>query len=169
MVSTELIRRYPFFSNFTEEELKAIAMTGNELTVEAGTILFRRTDRVASLFLILEGEIDIMLDVTARDVVHELSDQLAGTVKTEDIVVSTAIPGEICSWSSLIPPFAATAAGRAATDLRMVDFDAAELLQRFEEDPRLGYKVTQKIAQVIQDRLQDRRMELLSQLANHVH
>ena len=83
--------------------------------------------------------------------------------KARELVVSTSGPGEVFAWSALVPPCVAISSGKAQTPCRAVAFDCGELRARFEDDPRFGFLMTQKAAQVIRDRLRDMHLESLGQ------
>jgi len=50
MISPELLRRYPFFSQLTDRNLKAIAMISEEYEVKAGSILFEEKQPAESFY-----------------------------------------------------------------------------------------------------------------------
>lgn len=162
MVSPELIRRYPFFAGLSMDYLKALARVAEEHEVEEGHVFFRSNDMLYEWYLILEGEVGIYLDPPARDVEHGIADQLTGQIQTKDVLISDIWPGHIFGWSALFPPYEATAGAKALKPTRVIAFDAVELGHRFEEDHHFGFLMAQKLAQVIHQRLHDRRVESLS-------
>jgi CRP-like cAMP-binding protein len=59
MISPENLRRYPYFTAAQDEDLRELAMMCEDLTVPAGTIMYREGDKADKLFILLDGEIDI--------------------------------------------------------------------------------------------------------------
>jgi CRP-like cAMP-binding protein len=165
MVSPELVRRYPFFAGLDYDHIVKLSKVADEEGVEAGHCFFHETDELKSIYLVLEGAVAIVFEVTDRDVEQQISGQLTGELKTKDITVSTVGTGDIFGWSGLIPPHAATAAAKAITPCRVLTFDSEKLLQTFDEDCRFGYIMAQKAARVIRERLRDSRIESLAHLA----
>jgi CRP-like cAMP-binding protein len=150
MVSPELLRRYPFFSGLTLEHIVLLAKTAEEAEVAAGHYFHHEGDDLRSLFLIVEGEVNVITRLPQ---------------KGKEVVLSTMGVGDVFGWSSLVPPHSATAGAKAVTPCQLVEFDRDELLQKFEEDCRFGYVMMQKIAQLVRERLNDLRIETMAYIA----
>jgi len=162
MVSTEMLRRYPFFAGLGREHLTTLARISEDITVEADDYFFREEDVLEHFYIILEGAAAIVFELPERDVKHKIADQFTREFKTKDVVVSTVGTGDIFGWSGLVPPFRATAGVKALTRCRAIAVGSKELVGIFEEDYQFGYVMTQKAAQVIRDRLRDLRIESLA-------
>lgn len=161
MVSPELIRRYPFFAGLDPDQIKVLAQAAEEESVEAGHYFFREGDELPCFCIVLEGALAVVAELPDREVEQKLSEQLTGNLQTKDVVISTVGPGEAFGWSALVPPHTATASVKATTPARVIHFDATALREAFAEDCEFGYKMTQKVAQVIRDRLHDMRIQSL--------
>lgn len=148
MVSPELLRRFPFFAGLTDEELKSIAMISDEKHYEANTFIFRERDKADKLYVLLEGTVDIMVDTDEEGLRHE--------------TVSTLSPGDAFCWSAVVEPHILTASAFAATPTNVIAVDGAGLRAMFELDCHLGYRVLQKAAQLVSNRLKDTRIQMLS-------
>jgi CRP-like cAMP-binding protein len=162
MISPEVLRRYPFFSRLSIEQISTLAKLADEMTVDDGHYFFREDEISKSFYLVLEGAVAIVFELPERDVEHSISDQFMRKLQTKDIVVSTVGPGDVFGWSGIIPPHSATAGAKAVTPCRVVSFDCEELMKEFEQDCAFGYVLTQKAAQVISERLRDMRIESLA-------
>jgi CRP/FNR family transcriptional regulator, cyclic AMP receptor protein len=165
MVSPELLRRYPFFSGLSLEEVSQLAQMGEEITIKNGHYFFKEGETLDYFYLNVAGAIAIVMQLPAKGVVHSVSKQYLREYETSDVVVSTVGPGEIFGWSGMIEPFAATAAAKATTDCRVVHFNRHKLWDAFNDNYHFGYVMSQKAAQVIRDRLKDLRIESLAALA----
>lgn len=164
MVSPELIRRFSFFAGLDASEVSELAKLADAYDARQGTVIFHEQEELECLYLVVSGEVGIVLQVTARDVSHGVSAQLTGDMEMEDVIVSSAKEGEIFGWSSLIPPHKATAGAKVfSDDASLVMVDALALRKRFDDQPHFGYKMAVKIAQVARQRLQDIRIESLSE------
>ena len=162
MVSPELIRRYPFFSGLDMEQINYLAKLADEEILDEGHYLFREDEETNQFYLLIEGAVGIIFELPERQVEQKLSDQFARKLQTKDIVVSTVSPGDVFGWTGLVPPFIATAGAKTLTPCRIIAFDTKELMEKFEDDCRFGYVMTQKAAQVMRDRLHDMRIESLA-------
>ncbi len=165
MISTELLRRYPFFAGLNADYMANLAKSAVEFSVDEGHCIFHEGDILDHFYLVLEGTVAIVIEVPDRDEVQTLARQLTGNVKNRDVTVSTVRPGNIFGWSALIPPYKSTAGAKAQTPCRVVSFDCEELLPLCDEDHEFGHLMTQKVAQVIRDRLRDMRIESLAEVA----
>lgn len=162
MISSELIRRYPFFAGFNRDQISTLASCAREHTLVAGEYVFYEGDELKHFYQVIDGIADIRMGIPDKAKKHSLSGQLTTNIETIDITISTVQPGDIFGWSGLIPPHQSTASVIAAMDCRVASFDCKKLLQIFQEDNCLGYLMTQKIARVIRRRLRDMRIESLA-------
>ncbi len=149
MVSTELLRRYPFFSGLDEERLVFLAKVAQQDSVAAGEYFFRDGDTLDSLYILMDGEVAIT----------------ATLPKGREIVLSTVSPGEVFAWSALVPPYQATSAAKAVTPCQVLALNCVPLRARCEEDHTLGYAIMAQLAQVMRDRIRSMRMETIACLA----
>jgi CRP-like cAMP-binding protein len=148
MVSPELLRRYAFFGGLEIEHIDALARVAEELTVEEGHFFFHEEDALDYCYVLLEGEVEVLTELPDKGL---------------EAVTTVVAEGEMFGWSGLIPPYEATAAARAsAQPCRVVAFDCVALRQQFEADPRFGYLLTQRITQVMRERLSVLRIESLA-------
>jgi CRP/FNR family cyclic AMP-dependent transcriptional regulator len=162
MVPPELIRRFPFFSGLSMDQINALAKVANEETVDTGHTFLREDEEICCFYVTLEGAVAIVFELPERGVEHTVSEQFARKLKTKDVVISTVGPGEVFGWSGLVPPHKATATAKALTPCRVISFDCRELRSNFEEDCRFGYLMMQKAAQLIGQRLRDTRIQSLA-------
>jgi CRP-like cAMP-binding protein len=150
MVSPELLRRYPFFSGLNLDHILTLAMAAEEVEAPPGHYFHHEGDDLKNLFLILEGEVNVITRLPQ---------------KGKEVVLSTMGVGDVFGWSSLVPPHSATAGAKSETPCRVVVFDRDELLQKFEEDCRFGYVMMLKVAQLVRERLNDLRIETMAYIA----
>jgi CRP/FNR family transcriptional regulator, cyclic AMP receptor protein len=162
MISPELLRRYPFFGGLSMEEISLLAQMGEEITFKNGHYFFKEGETLDYFYLNVAGAIAIVMQLPAKGVVHTVSQQYLREYETNDVVVSTVGPGEVFGWSGMVEPFVATAAAKAATDCRVVQFNRHKLWDAFSENFHFGFVMSQKAAQVMRDRLKDLRVESLA-------
>jgi CRP-like cAMP-binding protein len=150
MISPEVLRRYPYFAGLTADQMVTVANTAEEISAPAEHFFFHEGDSLTHLYIVLEGEVAILIEVPAQN---------------KQVVTSTIGPGEVFSWSGLVPPYQATAAAKTLGVSRVLSFDCQALRQAFETDCQLGYIMMQMLAQVIRDRMRDLRIETLASMA----
>jgi CRP-like cAMP-binding protein len=164
MVSPELIRRYPFFAKLSMEQIVTLAKAAQEWEVPAEHYFFREGEALDHFYVVLEGQAGILVNLTDERVNQPVSEQLTGSVKTREVVVTRIGPGEVFAWSALVPPHEATSSGKALIPGRVLAFDCLELRQEFEDDCQFRLLMLQKATQIIRERMRDLRIEILSDL-----
>jgi CRP-like cAMP-binding protein len=69
--------------------------------------------------------------------------------------------GEVLGWSWLIPPYHWKFDARAIEQTRALALDGKCLRTKCEEDHDLGYELLKRFAQIMEERLQATRLQLL--------
>lgn len=154
MISPELLRRFTFFADFSPQEMKKLAMVGDEETLNTGELLFAEGEYAGHLYFLLDGEVEIMLT--------------ADEGRIENVPLSTIPPGELIGWSALVEPHVFTASARATRPSRVISFNGVELVQEMVAQPHFCGRLMQKVVQVLSRRLRDTRIQLLSLAAKPV-
>ena len=154
MISPEILRRYPFFSPFDEAELREIAMFADETSVEESTELFKENDEADTLYLILEGGIDLFYK----------SEEEYHPKKSKEFYVGSINPGEIFAFSAIIEPYKLTATARVSKTSKLVEIDAKKLRALIFANPALGFSALQQVIKMLYQRLADTRVQLAAAL-----
>ena len=148
-----LITESPVFAGLNQEQLELIAGCGSNVVFAAGERLFREGEPADTFYLVRHGLVALDQDVPNRP----------------DVTVETVGPGEIVGWSCLLEPYRWHFTGRAVELVRAVQFDGACLRKNCDEDPTLGYALLVRFAQVLVDRLQATRLQLMDVYGNRDH
>jgi CRP-like cAMP-binding protein len=164
MVPIELIRRYPFFAGFNQDQVTDLADVANQVSVQAGYKFIKEGEWLTNFYLVLEGTVGIIIKVPDREMDQSLTRQITNNLITRDITVSSVGEGEMFGWSALVPPNISTANVKALTPCRVLEIDYQALKPIIEEDCCFGHLLTLKAAQVIRGRLRDRRTENLAEV-----
>lgn len=150
MISPELLRRYPIFTPYNENQMREIAMISEELIVGAGAILFEECNPADSLYLLLEGSVDLFYTSVKQDFPDRSKEFLVGEIN----------PGELLGISALIEPFELSATARTSQPSRLVKIKARELRKILEKDTAMGYGFMCQIAKIVLERLAYTRIQL---------
>lgn len=140
-----IIDRHPFFHGMKPQHLAILHKGAKETRYRAGDTLFNEGEPASRFFLIRQGS--VVLEV------HEPAD---GTV-----VVQTVREGDVVGWSWLFPPFTWHLRARALEPTKVIVLDGAHLLAMAEEHHEFGYELMKRVAQVVIQRLQATRRQLL--------
>jgi len=147
MISTELLRRYPFFALLTDEQLKAIAMIAEEKTYPKGTLLVKENTSATKLILLLEGDVDLVYSGGGEGAI---SNALVGSIA----------PGEMLGVSSLIEPYIYISSARATVPAKVVEIDGVAARALMQVDKSLGYTLMSNVAAAALERLKYTQVEL---------
>lgn len=140
-----LLHDVPLFEGLTPAEFELIAGCGSNVRFREGELLFRDGDEADTFFILRHGSVALETFVPARGAV---------TIETLDA-------GEVVGWSWLFPPHRWHFDARALSLVRATGFDGACLRAKCESDPRLGYDLMSRFAQIVINRLQQTRLRLL--------
>jgi len=150
MISPELLRRYPFFGPFNDDQLKAIAKISDEESVDSGEELFEECAPADSLYLLLEGSVELFYK----------SEEEFHPKTSREFSVGDINPGEVFAISSVISPYVINATGRTTRPSKYVKIDAKALRQMFEENPAMGYLAMHQVTKSLMERLASTRVQL---------
>lgn len=140
MISPELFQNYPFFASLTDEQIKAIAMIGEEKSFPKDSILFKENNTANKLMLLLEGAVELF---------YSTGDE--GAVVNSP--VCSIAPGAIFGVSSLIAPYKYTSSARVTIPAKVVNIDGEALRMMTENDQMLGRVLMSNVAAAVLARL----------------
>lgn len=150
MISPELLRRYPFFGHFNENQLRTLAMIGEEITLDDEQVVLEEGKPAQALFFLLEGSVDLYYTV-------EDPKQPTGL---RELPVSEINVGEPFGISALIEPHILTSTGRSSGKSRAIRFDAQALHNAMSEDPQLELILLRAMSKAALQRLHATRIQL---------
>ncbi len=141
----QLLEHHPFFKGLEPKHIKLVAGCGSNVKFEAGEFLFKEGEEANAFFILRRGKIAVEAFAAERG----------------SIIIDTLNDGDILGWSWLIPPYNWHFDAKAVELTRAVALDARCLRTKCEEDHDLGYELLKRFAQIIEDRLQATRIQLL--------
>jgi CRP-like cAMP-binding protein len=150
MISPELLRRFPFFGQLTDAELKTIAMISEEHDVKAGTVILEECGNADTLYFLITGSVDLSYR----------SEEEYYPKTHKEFHVGEINPGEPFGVSALIEPYRLNATAKAAKDCRLIAIDAVALRPLMEENCHLGYIILNQISKATMERLAYTRIQL---------
>jgi CRP/FNR family cyclic AMP-dependent transcriptional regulator len=77
------------------------------------------------------------------------------------ITIETIEAGEVLGWSWLFPPYRWHFSARVVEPTRAIALDGVCLRSKGEADHDLGYELVKRVAQIMMQRLQATRLQLL--------
>ena len=137
--------RHPFFKGIAADLLKTFAAGALPIDYKAGQMVYREGDKADQFLLVLKGRVAVEL--------HARGEQ--------PIIIQTVGPDEVLGWSWLFPPYQRRFDARALDDVEAIAMDGRFLRKKAETDHRLGYELLKRFSQIVVERLQATRLQLL--------
>lgn len=150
MISTEVLRRYPFFSFMSPDQLREVAMITDEVSFIKGEVLFNINEKANSCYLLMQGGIDLHYVV-----IDEHDPELR-----KEYVVGTINPGEILGISAVVEPYRYTATAIVVNSSRLLVMDAVALRDLCRQDAQLNCGLQTMVAKATMERLHATRVQL---------
>jgi CRP-like cAMP-binding protein len=140
-----ILAHHHFFVGLDERYLALLAGCASNVRFEAGAYLLREGEDASYFYLLREGRVAIEVNAAERGA----------------ITIETIEAGDVLGWSWLFPPYRWHFSGRAVEPVRALALDGACLRGKLDTDPRLGYELMKRFSQVMVERLQATRLQLL--------
>jgi CRP/FNR family transcriptional regulator, cyclic AMP receptor protein len=140
-----IIAEHPFFVGLDNGFTNLMVSCASNVRYKAGTYILREGDPANTFYLIREGKAAVEVLAPPQ----------------RPIIVSTLGVGEILGWSWLLPPFQWKFSARAVDNIRAIALDGKCLRTKCEENHDLGYEILKRFAQIMEQRLEATRLQLL--------
>ena len=125
----ELLRKIPLFAKIEPSKLKLLAFTSERLTFNSGDSLFKQGDDGDALYVIMEGEADILVDTPSGQIT-------VATMGKNDFVGDIAV---LCD----VPRTATVTATSKLTTLRVTKDLFFQLVCQF---PQIAIEIMRELA-----------------------
>ena len=140
MVSLDFLEDVDAFGDLDDDQLTAIQKCCEVTKFKRGETIFTAGNVPEYLWLVLEGEVDLIWDAPE------------GPAMPED-TITTLSEGSPFGWSSLVPDVKYRLTAQCASRrCKTVRIPKDRLLQLFEGDAQLGYRVMSRVMIVIGQR-----------------
>jgi CRP/FNR family transcriptional regulator, cyclic AMP receptor protein len=146
-----VIRQHAFFKGLEERHVQFIVGCAKNARFEQNQYVFREGDAADQFYFIREGLVSIELTVPQKG----------------PATVQTVGEGDVLGWSWLTPPFRWHFDARALHQTHALAFDGKCLRAKCEEDHDLGYEILKRFANVVTERLDATRLQLLDLYGVH--
>lgn len=140
-----LIREHPFFAGLDEAYLELAAGCASNTHFKTGEYLFHEGDPADRFFLLRGGLVRFEIAVPGR----------------APVIIETVRSGEVIGWSWLFPPWLWQFDAQAMEGVQATAFDGKCLREKCRLNHDLGYELAMRAADVMMQRLQATRLQLL--------
>jgi len=145
-----LLAENDFFKGMSSEYLKTLAGCGKLAHFKGGDFLIREGDCANAFYLIRSGKVAIECHTPASG----------------EVSIARIGAGDITGYSWLFPPYRNNFDSLALSDVSAVVLNGKCLRSKAEQDHELGYQLMKRFAQVMHDRLEATRHQMLDVYAN---
>lgn len=146
MISKDFLMKIPIFKFLPDDDHVSLVSLWRMKTVKAGEVLFRKGEPGSSMFVIEEGEIEILLPVDPP---------------VNEVLLSVLREGEFFGELSLFADTPRTATARALVETRLVEMQRGDFITFVMERPSIGISMLAEMAKRLQ-----MTNELISSLAS---
>ncbi len=140
------IERSWLFEGLQAGIVSRIAALATERRFPSGKTIFAEGDPANDLYILGEGEVELTYVLHCRSPV---------TMR-----IARVAPGEVFGWSALARNEKLTADARTLAESAAYLIPARQLFDVMDSDPKVGYLIMTRLAQLIARRLRDTRTEL---------
>jgi CRP/FNR family cyclic AMP-dependent transcriptional regulator len=140
-----ILSQHPFFKDLDSKKLQFIAGCASNVRFEEGKFLFRDGEDANNFYVIRAGKVAIEIFSPKRGA----------------ITIQTLREGDVLGWSWLFPPYRWHFDAKALELTRAISLDGKCLRNKCEEDHHLGYELMKRFSDVIIQRLQATRIQVL--------
>lgn len=140
-----LIREHRFFAGLNETYLDLVAGCASNVHFDGGQYFFHEGDSADHFYLVRSGRVALELAVPGR----------------QPVTIETLQAGDVIGWSWLFPPYLWQMDAHALEPVRATAFDGKCLRGKCEANHDLGYELAMRSADVLMQRLQATRLQLL--------
>jgi CRP/FNR family cyclic AMP-dependent transcriptional regulator len=145
-----ILAEHPFFRGLKEDHLSLIVSCASNVRFDAGKYILREGEDANQFYLIRFGKVALELV----------------TPNKGPMIIETLDQGDILGWSWLIPPYTWHFDARAIELTRAIALDGKCLRKKVEADHELGYVVMKRFSELMVQRFQVTRLQLLDMYAN---
>lgn len=152
MTIEDTLKRADVFLGLNDSDLEIIASLPSSriATFQTGQILFKAGEEAKDIFVIEEGQIKVIAEVSSSD------------NKTNTITIDIVSKGSLLGWSALVRPHLYVLSAVCQKPCKVVIINGNELLSLFEQNCFIGYRVLQGLSQVIGIRFRDLQQILIT-------
>ncbi len=141
----EDLKRSEFFAGFDDKTLADIAAFARRVVYEGGATVWDRDEEAHKMWVMLTGRTRQGFEVSP------------GT----EVWFQTSEPCDVIGFDALISPHVRTMRCKTSERTEMIELDADALLEYLEANPRVGFIFMERLAQVVQLRLNNTRLQVI--------
>jgi CRP/FNR family cyclic AMP-dependent transcriptional regulator len=140
-----VLAEHRFLKGLAPSHLQELVSCASNVRFDAGQYIFHQGEEANTFFAIRHGKVALEIFVPGRG----------------GVIIQDVGEGDILGWSWLIPPHRWRFDARAVELTRALAFDGVCLRRKCEEDHDFGYELLRRFSEVITQRLEATRLQIL--------
>jgi len=140
-----IIAEHPFFVGLESYYSNLLTGCASNVRFDTGIYIFKEGEEANEFYLIRSGKVALEIFAPQR----------------KPIILATLSQGEILGWSWLLPPYQWRFHAHAVEPVRAIALDGKCLRTKCEQNHDLGYEILKRFAQIMEQRLEATRLQLL--------
>ena len=146
-----ILAEHPFLKGLQQKHLDVLVGCVSNVRFDAGAFVFRQGQEANAFYILRDGKVAVEVFAPQKGA----------------ITIDTIGEGDVLGWSWLIPPYHWHFDAKAIEPTRAIALDARCMRSKCEEDFELGYELMKRFAQIIEQRLDATRWQLLDVYGVH--
>jgi CRP-like cAMP-binding protein len=156
MITLEFLENVQVFEDLNDDQLTRIQTHCQEAKFSRGDKIFATGEKPQYLWVVMEGQVALQWTMPQR------------TTRSES-TITTLSESMTFGWSSLVPPYTyRLSAYCASRNCKVMQVDRDALVELFENDAALGYKVMLKLLSVVGSRFLNLQDEVAKQRGSDI-
>jgi CRP/FNR family transcriptional regulator, cyclic AMP receptor protein len=140
-----LLAEHPFFKGMEDEYIELLSECASNVRYSAGDPIVSEGEAANRMFLIRYGKVALQIHSPNHG----------------PIIIQTLDPGEVLGWSWMMPPYKWHFDAVAVDETRAISLDGECLRKKCANDPKLGYELMSRVAELVVERLNSTRLQLI--------
>lgn len=136
--------KHPFLEAFSPDQAEALSLLSTEVRFTPGESILRERETADGFYLIEKGEVSLEYELPNK----------------ETVMIQKIGPGELLGLSWLFAPYRWEFNAVATSPVTAKFLRAADVREKCDQDPKLGYKLMEEVARILTERLQATRHRL---------
>jgi CRP-like cAMP-binding protein len=140
-VDSTILRELSPFRSFSKDQLVKVGKICAERKISAGQTIFREMEPGIEIFVVLQGEIEIVFTAGGGGLVN----------------IEWAGVGQVLGLRAFIPPYRYLSTATCLTDGCLLAIDAVKLRMLVEQDSQLAILIHESLMEAMMNRVADMR------------
>ena len=143
----EYLSAHDFFSEFSADLLEFLCECSSSHEIKKGQLLFRQGEDADKFYVVRTGLISLQMPA----------------IMGPTLEIQSVGKDQVLGWSWLIAPYKWHFQTKAEEDTELLQFDGTALLARCEQEPKFGYELLKKFAELMSVRLTSASQKMMDE------